>query len=134
MRTVIDLMQSVSCKLAKKPVKLRFKHNKGYSGLCRTDNTGLAVIDLEPELQFRNEKELLRVFLHECSHAKNHKFIPMELEVSDKIEQVADKVYSLREIEADSEAEKWLKYAEQNRDIQQPYFEGCLWSLYNSTL
>jgi len=136
MRTVYDLMSKVACKLARKPIKVRFKHNEGFKGVCRTDSSGIITIDLEPELQFTNEHEFLRVFLHEISHAKNHKFIPMQLEVSDRIEVFQDKVYNLREAQADNEAENWLKYAEANRDIAQPYFdfEGCLWSLFNSTL
>jgi len=127
-RTVFDLMQKVACKLAQKPVRLRFQHNEGFKGLCRTDNKGIVTIDIEPELQ-PYEGKLLKVLLHEVSHAKNHKFIPMELEVSDRIEVVRDKVYNLREAQADTEAETWMKYAEQNRDIMQPYFEGCLWAL-----
>jgi len=133
LRTVYELMVEVACKLSRKQVRLRFQHNEGFKGLCRTDSSGKTIIDLEPELQ-QYQKEFLRVFLHEISHAKNHKFIPMELEVSDRIEVVRDKVYNLREAQADTEAETWLKYAEQNRDIMQPYFEGCLWSLFNSTL
>jgi len=131
MKTVYDLMSEVACKLAGKPVRVRFEHNKGCYGLCRADSSGLLIIDLEPELQFYEEK-FLRVFLHEISHAKNHKFIPMELEVSDRIEVVRDKVYNLREAQADKQAEKWLQFAEKNRDKTKPYFEGCLWSLYNS--
>jgi len=134
LRTVYDLMSKVACKLSGKPVRVRFKHNEGFKGVCRTDTSGIVTIDLEPELQFINEHEFLRVFLHEISHAKNHKFIAMQLEVSDRIEEVQDKAYNLREAQADTEAETWLQYAEANRDIVQPYFEGCLWSLFNSTL
>ena len=129
MKTVYDLMSKVAVQLAGKPVKVRFQHNAGYKGLCRTDSSGLNVIDLEPELQFQNEQEFLRVFLHEISHAKNHKFIPMELEVSDKVEVIEDKVYNLREFQADTEAQAWLRYAEKNRNNNLPYFEGCLYSL-----
>jgi hypothetical protein len=133
MRTVFELMQATACKLARKVVCLRLNHNEGYKGLCRTDSSGRVTIDMEPELQFQNKKEFLRVFLHEISHAKNHKFTPLDFEVSDKMEVVEDKVYNLREEQADTEASTWLKYAEENREIIQPYFEGCLWSLFNST-
>jgi len=131
--TVYELMLETAKKLSRKNLVLRFQHNEGFKGLCRTDNNGYVVIDMEPELQ-RYEQEFLRVFLHEISHAKNHKFIPMELEASDKIPILEDKVYNLREIQADTEAEDWLKYAEKNRNSELPYFESCLWSLYNSTL
>jgi len=127
--TEYSLMVQVAQHLAGKPVRLRFKHNKNYLGLCRTDSSGVPVIDLEPSLQW-NEKEFLRVFLHEISHAKNHNFKPMELEVSDKVHQVQDKLYSFRETQADTEAETWLQYAEQNRDREKYYyFVGCLLSL-----
>jgi hypothetical protein len=128
MRTVYDLMVEVAFHLAKKPVRLRFKHNKGFKGLCRADSSGVPVIDLEPALQ-DYEQEFLRVFLHEVSHAKNHNFKPMELEVSDKVNQVQDKLYNLREVQADTEAEAWFRFAEKNRDTSFNYFEGCLYSL-----
>ena len=129
MRTVYELMVAVAEHLAEKPVKLRFQHNKGFKGLCRADISGMLVIDLEPELQFTDIKEFLRVFLHEISHAKNHKFIPMELEVSSNIEVVEDNIYNRREAEADTEAQQWLNHAEQNRNKNLDYFEGCLFSL-----
>lgn len=128
MKTVFDLMVEVAVHLARKPVRLRFKHNKGYSGLCRTDSSGVPVIDLEPALQVY-EEEFLRVFLHEVSHAKNHNFTPMELEVSDRIEPVQTAGYKLKEFQADTEAEAWLRFAEQNRDKTEHYFEGSLLSL-----
>jgi hypothetical protein len=127
-KTVYDLMSEVACHLARKPVRVRFEHNKGYSGLCRTDSSGITTIDIEPSLQWF-EEEFLRVFLHEVSHAKNHSFIPMELEVSDRIEPVQGSAYKLKEFQADTEAQAWLRFAEQNRDKTEQYFEGCLYSL-----
>lgn len=132
MRTVFELMVEVACKLAQKPVRLRFQHNEGFKGLCRTDNKGLTTIDIEPEHFSWSERELLRIFLHEVSHAKHDKFIPVELEVSDRIPVSMTSSYNLKETRADKQASTWLKYAEENRDMKQPYFEGCLWSLYNS--
>ena len=123
MKTVYDLMREVACKLAGKPVRLRFHHNEGAYGICRADSSGITTIDIEPELQFSSEHEFLEVFLHEISHAKNHKYIPMELEVSDRIEVKKDKAYNMREAQADSESEAWLKYAEQNRNKEEPYFQ-----------
>jgi hypothetical protein len=132
MKTVYELMAEVACKLSGKPVKLRFQHNEGCYGLCRADSSGLLTIDLEPELQFYEEK-FLHVFLHEISHAKFDSFIPLEFEVSDRMPVSNNTGYKLKEIRAEKQASTWLKYAEKNRDIQQPYFEGCLWSLYNSS-
>jgi len=131
MKTVYDLMSEVACKLSGKPVRVRFEHNKGCYGLCRADSSGLLIIDLEPELQFYEEK-FLRVFLHEISHAKIDNFIPLELEVSNRIEVEKTPVIQFQENRADKQAEKWLQFAEKNRDKTKPYFEGCLWSLYNS--
>jgi len=128
MRTVYDLMSEVAVHLAQKPVRVRFKHNKGFKGLCRADSSGVPVIDLEPSLQWF-EEEFLRVFLHEVSHAKNHSFVPMELEVSDRIEPVQTAGYKLKEFQADTEAQAWLRFAQKNRDKTEPYFEGCLFSL-----
>jgi len=128
-KTVYDLMCEVACHLAQKQLQLRFQHNEGFKGLCRTDNSGLTVIDMDPDLQFWDEKEFLRVFLHEVSHALNHKFIPLDLQVSSKLEVIEDKVYNKREAQADKQASTWLKYAEQNRKAELPYFEGCLWTL-----
>jgi hypothetical protein len=128
-RTEFELMVEVAEHLARKPVRLRFKHNKGYKGLCRADSSGVPVIDLEPSLQW-NEEEFLRVFLHEVSHALNHSFIPMELEVSDKVQPVQGAGYILKEFQADTEAEAWLRFAEKNRDREKYYyFVGCLLSL-----
>ena len=132
MRTVFELMWEVANKLAKKPVRIRFQHNEGFAGLCRADNLGRVTIDIEPTLQFYDNEELLRVLLHEISHAKYDKFIPMKLEVSDRIPVSRTTAYNLKEIRADTQAEAWLKYAEKNRDKNLEYFEGCLWSLLNS--
>lgn len=128
MKTVYDLMSKVAVHLAKEPVRVRFKHNKGYLGLCRTDSSGTKVIDLEPSLQ-EFEEEFLKLFLHEVSHAKNHAFVPMELEVSDRIEPVQGAGYKLKEFQADTEAQEWFSFAEKNRDRSYNYFEGCLYSL-----
>jgi len=121
-------MSKVASHLAGKPVKVRFQHNEGFYGLCRADSSGVPVIDLEPQLQFYEEK-FLRVFLHEVSHSKTDTFIPMELEVSDRVEQVQNKVYNTREAQADKQAETWLKFAETNRSNEFNYLEGCLWTL-----
>jgi hypothetical protein len=126
-------MLETAKKLSRKNLVLRFQHNEGFKGLCRTDSSGTVIIDLEPELQFQNEEEFLRVFLHEISHAKTDTFIPMKLEVSDRIPVSRNAGYELRENRADKQASTWLKYAEEHRDTAEPYFEGCLWSLYNST-
>jgi len=132
-RTVYDLMVQTAFKLAGKPVRVRFQHNEGLKGVCRKDNSGITVIDIEPELQFFSEQEFLRVFLHECSHALNDNFIPMELEVSDRIPVAETIIYNLKETRADKQAKEWLQFAEENRNLQLPYFEGCLWSLISST-
>jgi len=121
-------MVEVAEHLARKPVRVRFKHNKGLYGCCRKDSSGLLTIDLEPSLQW-NEEKFLRVFLHEVLHAKEHNFIPMELRVSDRIEPVVNIGTQLREAQADNRAETWLRFAEKNRDKSEPYFEGCLLSL-----
>jgi len=131
MKTVYDLMCKVACKLTGKPVRIRFEHNVGCYGLCRADSSGLLTIDLEPELQCYEEK-FLRVFLHEVSHARTDNFIPLRFEVSDRIELKKDLVTQFQENRADKQAEQWLQYAEKNREKTEPYFEGCLWSLYNS--
>jgi len=133
LRTVFDLMQKVSSKLAHKPVRVRFQHNEGFKGLCRTDSSGIVTIDLEPELQFYDTKEFLRVFLHEIAHAKNDNFKPIKLEVSDRIPVSRSTAYNQKETRADKQAETWLKYAEENRENNLEYFEGCLWSLLNSS-
>lgn len=129
MRTVFELMHVVAEKLAGKPVKFRFKHNKGFYGLCRLDSSGLTVIDLEPALQF-NEFQLVKYFLHETAHAKLDTFIPLSLEVSDKIPvDTKTSEYHSSEQKADIQAEAWLQYAEENRDKSKDYLTGCLYSL-----
>ena len=129
MRTVYELMVAVAEHLAEKPVKLRFQHNEGSYGICRTDSKGLTVIDLEPELQFLNEAEFLRVFLHEVAHAKLDTFKPMNLEASDRIQVQKTTIYNLKESRAEKQAQQWLNHAEQNRNKNLDYFEGCLFSL-----
>ena len=129
MRTIFDLMHEVAKKLAGKPVQFRFKHKKGFYGLCRLDSSGLTVIDLEPALQF-NEVELLEIFLHETAHALLDTFIPLSLEFSDKaIIDTKSSEYHSSELRADTQAEAWLQYAEENRDRSFSYLEGCLYSL-----
>jgi len=126
LKTVYDLMSKVAQNLAEKPVKVRLQHNEGYEGLCRKDSSGLLTIDIEPQL---SDKRMLFVFLHEVSHAKKDNILPMELEVSDKIEDTKTRLYNIKEAEADKQAEAWLRYAEANRNQEHDYFEGCLWTL-----
>jgi len=132
LRTVYDLMHATARKLSGKRLQLRFEHNPGYKAVCRTDETGIMIIDLDPDLSYQGNQEYLRIYLHEISHAKNHKFKPMPIEQSNRIEPIIDKVYNRQETQADREAYKWQQYAEQNRDANQSYIEGCLWALYNS--
>ena len=132
MRTVYDLMLKVAEKLAEKQVKLRFQHNENCRGLCRVDSSGIVVIDIEPELQTQNEKQFLRTFLHECAHALNDNFIPMSLEASDRSPVRVNAGYKLRETRADLQAEEWLKYAEEHRNIELDWFEGCLWTFLDT--
>ena len=129
MRTVYELMVAVAVHLAEKPVKLRFQHNKGAYGVCRADETGLTTIDIEPEIQFLEERKFLSVFLHEIAHAKNDYYIPMKLELSDIKPVSNSNNYKRKESRADIQAEKWLSYAEKNRKEEFSYFEGCLWTL-----
>lgn len=121
-------MSFVSWILSGKRVKLRFKHNKGLYGLCRADTSGKIIIDLEPELQ-NDSRKLLEIFLHETAHAKFEEFLPMELEVSDKIPVERNSYYEEMETRAERQAEIWLKYAEENRLKNLSYFPGCLVSL-----
>ena len=128
MKEYYSLIAEVTCKLAKKPVQVRFKHNKGCTGLCRADSSGLVTIDIEPELQSYS-KELLEILLHEIAHAKYDNFQPMSFEVSDSI-PFEENYYSMFiECRAETQAEAWLWYAETYRDNNLDYFTGCLKTL-----
>jgi len=118
----------IACKLAEKPVKLRLKSNSGVYGLCRADSSGLVTIDIEPELQ-SNERKFLEIFLHEVAHAKLHSFVPMELELSDRIPLTKDTEFEHRETTAEVQAQEWLQYAETHRNNNLDYFTGCIYSL-----
>jgi hypothetical protein len=128
MKHLENTLTFIAFKLAEKPVKLRFKHNSGVYGLCRADSSGLVTIDIEPELQ-NYEKKFLEIFLHEVAHAKNDKFIPMELELSDSIPLTKDTDFEHRETTAEKQAEEWLQYAETHRKTNLDYLTGCLLTL-----
>jgi len=53
------LILRVAGKLAKKPVRVRFKKHEGKYGCCRADNLGILTIDIEPGL---TEELFLKVF------------------------------------------------------------------------
>lgn len=128
MKTAYELIAQVACKLARKPVQVRFKHNSGLNGLCRADSSGMVTIDIEPELKSNSEK-LLEVLLHETAHAKHDNFIPLSFQVSDTAPLETTWRASFRELRAELQAEVWLLYAEKNRNNNLEYFEGCLLTL-----
>ena len=125
MRKHYELIAEVACKLAGKVVQVRFKHNKGFYGLCRADSSGMVTIDIEPELQLHSEK-FLEIFLHEVAHAKFEKFQPLSFEISDSIPVQKNEQFHIQETRAELQAEVWKWYAEEHRDNNLDYVEGCL--------
>jgi len=123
-----ELIAEVACKLAQKPVQVRFKHNKGFYGLCRADSSGLITIDIEPELKSRSRK-FLEIFLHEVAHAKFDSFQPMSFQASDTIPVQQGSQFDFQEFRAELQAEIWKWYAEKNRNSNLEYIPGCLYSL-----
>jgi hypothetical protein len=108
---------------------VRFKHNEGFAGLCRADSSGMTTIDIEPELQ-NYEKKFLEIFLHEVAHAKYDNFQPMSFHVSDRIPVERTPQFNFMELRAELQALVWLQYAENNRNNNLSYLEGCLKTLY----
>jgi len=128
MRKHYELIAEVACKLAKKTVQVRFKHNKGLFGLCRADSSGMVTVDIEPELQ-NHEKKFLEIFLHEIAHARFDNFQPMSFEISDSIPVQETSQFNFQENRAETQAKVWLWYAETHRDNNLDYLTGCLYSL-----
>jgi len=131
MNTVFELMEKTASKLSRKPVKLNFRNIEGCYGLCWKDSKGFLNIELQTGLE---EEQLLKTYLHEIGHCKMHTFTASEVHPSEsKVPEQENKIYSaIREAQAEAISKYLFQYAENNRNIEQPYFEGCLWSLYNS--
>lgn len=128
MKKHYELIAEAACKLAEKPVQVRFKHNSGLNGLCRADSSGMVTVDIEPELQ-NHEEKFLEIFLHEIAHAKHDNFQPMSFEISDKAPLENNWYASFRELRAEVQALSWLWKANKNRDNNLDYIEGCLKTL-----
>jgi len=128
MKTAYELIAQVVCKLARKPVQVRFKHNKGLFGLCRADSSGLVTIDIEPELQ-NYSRNFLEILLHETAHAKYENFLPMSFEASDSIPVQEGLQFDFSEFRAELQGAVWLWYAEKHRENNLDYLTGCLITL-----
>ena len=132
-QTVYQLYQAIAEQLAGKPVLLRFQQPqyKNYLGCCHMNRRGQIVIDVSPHL---DNEQTLRVFLHECAHARLHKFIPSD--TNKTAQSIAPQtprnaiqagVTNQHEAEADKLAAEWLKIANYY-DTE----EAALWRLYRT--
>jgi len=127
MKTVYDLMLAVARHLTGKEVRVRMTKPEDSDGLCWTDEERGLTIDISPYL---SDETLAYVFIHEMAHAKLHNFRPVaEAVMRATQESEEEDSYIRREVEADSQALAWLRYAGKYRNKSLDYFEGMLWAL-----
>ena len=132
--TVFDVMQLVAIKLSGKACLLRLQAPAvaGLKGMVHRA-AGQLIIDVSPGLE---DDLMLKVFLHEVAHAKLHSFEPTQLSsypsgsIKDhRKSEGASWCNTTQEAQADSLADKWLRWGETHRDEQLPAFEGVLTAL-----
>lgn len=113
-------------------VKRRLPSMAEADGLTSLNPRGVPVITLSPRIDRVNDREFMRLYLHELAHAKLH--APHFQRSTTDTERPGSSDYEaigMLEREADNQAEKWLELAEAKRDKREPYKQSVLYALIN---
>ena len=118
--TLFDAWKAVAEKLSGRKVILRFQQpaSKNADGELQCLSDGTALIDINPNLSSSRE---IWVLAHECFHAKSHFKEMGRIDKRDALRKKpaqekfnAFRAYDRMELEANTQANKWIEYAEKN--------------------